>query len=596
MSNYFKKGFTLIELLLVIAIIGLLVSIVLISLQGAAASARDAKRDSESDTLRKTLEVYHGNHGKYPSSPDSESEEGCCLEDNPTIKNEILPYISSIPQDPSYDPGEADNLDKHCYRYKTIDDGAEYKIRVNYEGTEPKEIASWGGGGIAFGPTGIAISGCSTLDQAGETYLLTADILNHGTDSCMNITADNVTLNCQGHTIGGNDSAKYGIDIYRGSLATTSATIQNCVVSDWYMTNIRVWNAKGNTFTNVDSNSSQVYGYWFWTSNGNILENCTAEQNDVHGFYFYNSQYSILTDCAASFNGTNLGNSGLNLQDNNYMTINGFVGNNNRNGIYATASDHNNFNDVTVNSNDDDGFHCQIWESTFSNITANFNGARGIFVDNGDGNDFSNITTNSNTQYGIRLAIADDNTITNATSTLNDFGIRVDYSDNNTFTNVNLSSNNTGIRIYEDAVGNTITGSNISSNVQNGIMLDHYTYDGVISDSIIANNGEAGLYILGAFSPSNNTIYNNLFNNSGTYGNIRLAPSVTLTNHFNTAKQAGTRIYSDGDQIGGNYYTNNTATGHSDNCIDLAKDGFCDDPYEHATNNVDAFPLSNKFE
>ncbi|MFH1656905.1 MAG: hypothetical protein ABH919_00330, partial [bacterium] len=88
------------------------------------------------------MEIYKSANGVYPSSPASESDEGCCIEDDATIKEAIRPYVSSIPQDPLYDPAEPAGLDKYCYRYKTVNDGEEYKIRVNYEKTEPKEIAS----------------------------------------------------------------------------------------------------------------------------------------------------------------------------------------------------------------------------------------------------------------------------------------------------------------------------------------------------------------------------------------------------------------------------------------------------------------------
>ena len=60
MSNLFKKrkkGFTLIELLVVIAIIGLLASIVLVSLGPVRAKARDAKRESDIRQIDLAMEM-----------------------------------------------------------------------------------------------------------------------------------------------------------------------------------------------------------------------------------------------------------------------------------------------------------------------------------------------------------------------------------------------------------------------------------------------------------------------------------------------------------------------------------------------------------
>ena len=137
------KAFTLIELLVVIAIVGLLSSIVLVSLQGAAASARDGKRDAEagesSSVLRKTLEIYRSANGNYPYNELSEAVDGCCLEDNSDVKNALAEYLSADLEDPLYKPGEPDTLDRQCYRYKTTDSGEEYKIRVNYEREGYKE-------------------------------------------------------------------------------------------------------------------------------------------------------------------------------------------------------------------------------------------------------------------------------------------------------------------------------------------------------------------------------------------------------------------------------------------------------------------------
>lgn len=62
-----NKAFTLIELLVVISIIGLLASVILVSLNSARSKARDAKRIGDINQLAKALELYFDKHDTYPT-------------------------------------------------------------------------------------------------------------------------------------------------------------------------------------------------------------------------------------------------------------------------------------------------------------------------------------------------------------------------------------------------------------------------------------------------------------------------------------------------------------------------------------------------
>ena len=63
-----KRGFTLIELLVVIAIIGILATFIVASFTSAQQKARDSKRKTDLDAIKKALELYKGDQlaGTYP--------------------------------------------------------------------------------------------------------------------------------------------------------------------------------------------------------------------------------------------------------------------------------------------------------------------------------------------------------------------------------------------------------------------------------------------------------------------------------------------------------------------------------------------------
>lgn len=93
-----ERGFTLIELLVVIAIIGLVASVVLVSLDTARAKARDARRSEDLENIRLALELYYNDYGSYPvTSPRFDT---CNGDWDPTFQSILAPYISVLPVDP----------------------------------------------------------------------------------------------------------------------------------------------------------------------------------------------------------------------------------------------------------------------------------------------------------------------------------------------------------------------------------------------------------------------------------------------------------------------------------------------------------------
>ena len=117
-----KKAFTLIELLVVIAIIGLLASIVLVSVNKARSRARDAKRKADIKQIMLALEMYYDDHGEYPLSGGASSPNGGWSNSSDsswnTLQSKLDNYIT-LPKDPKNEtggwPGPGSGKYNYCY-------------------------------------------------------------------------------------------------------------------------------------------------------------------------------------------------------------------------------------------------------------------------------------------------------------------------------------------------------------------------------------------------------------------------------------------------------------------------------------------------
>jgi prepilin-type N-terminal cleavage/methylation domain-containing protein len=95
-----KKGFTLIELLVVIAIIGLLASIVIVSLNTARAKARDARKQADFRNISAALYMFYDKNNRMPNNykPSSGACEGQTYYDQSMQELVSGGFLSAIPK------------------------------------------------------------------------------------------------------------------------------------------------------------------------------------------------------------------------------------------------------------------------------------------------------------------------------------------------------------------------------------------------------------------------------------------------------------------------------------------------------------------
>ena len=89
-GNRTERGFTILELMIVLAIIGVLITIAQPNLKGSITRAREAVLREDLFQMREALDQFYADNGKYPSQ----------LADITSQTDKSKGYLRSIPKDP----------------------------------------------------------------------------------------------------------------------------------------------------------------------------------------------------------------------------------------------------------------------------------------------------------------------------------------------------------------------------------------------------------------------------------------------------------------------------------------------------------------
>ncbi len=132
-SRKFSQGFTLVELLVVITIIGVLATVVMVSLNSARVKARDIKRIADVRQVALALEFCYDQAGKYLATAGFPAA-GAAMTCGSTTP------ISAMPADPSTGVGYVYGVDSESNPQKfvlraTLEDLANSALSNDVDGT-----------------------------------------------------------------------------------------------------------------------------------------------------------------------------------------------------------------------------------------------------------------------------------------------------------------------------------------------------------------------------------------------------------------------------------------------------------------------------
>ena len=343
---------------------------------------------------------------------------------------------------------------------------------------------------VAIGAdTAVGIESCRVIDTSGN-YVLSGDL--SGEDTCITITASNVTVDGGGHTIVASNAtgSDRGIHVTGIDGRIENVTVTNVVLEGWD-NGVRFQYVDDSELSNVVVENGST-GVVLSSSHGNELTDLTIRDNDRRALSLSSSNSNVISGIEATGNEADTTFSGrgsvylFSSSNNEFADVSVADG---RSGVRIALSSGNEFVGLTTERHANYGLEVGSNSNTFTDVVANDNGWHGVQIQTASFNTFENVSVTGTDGSAVRLTGiggsggAPQNNLFETLSVTDNDGAAVSLSvaNYNTFRNVTTASNtgtavtfvsrsegnlvelgeighrsNTAVNFGPDSVGNTI--------------------------------------------------------------------------------------------------------------------------------------------
>ncbi len=443
----------------------------------------------------------------------------------------------------------------------------------------------------------INITACGELGTEGATYVLQNDIFGAGQNPCFPISANNITLDCNGHSItnvqtGISISSKNNINIQNcnitannnsSSSITCSSSSHNTIahsnlfVPDAYSIAIDFDSCSDTNITdsNIIALGYTNYGITFDSSSNNNITDSNIV-GDYWGISLESSSYNNISNStitsqgnialylSSSSNGNTISDSNIvgkgyaisleSSSDNNIS--NSTLSSSNADALHLSGS--SNRNNI-INSNMDSNYYAISLNNSSDNniinfiLTSSYNDALFIYnLSNGNNIRDSNIITFGDSSSAIYLYSSSDNNIIGSQLLAygnSAFSSYFEQSNNNLFKDCNLWSTGDHVdtAVFKDSNSNLIQDSNISMDANSGtvVYFAENSSDNIIINSNIDGNGTGG-YIFSVWFDSSNR---NLIQDSNLSIDANTGSVVIFESNSSDNNIIGSQLLADGNFV-----------------------------------------------